>query len=86
MIARCAIRSGFAASPRSAGIIARATAWKVNAACAALPFLRTWYNDCTLCNPKRLCRFDPLCGDYTGSHGLESKCRMRGASFPARVV
>ena len=38
------------------------------------------------CNPKRLLRFAPLRGDYTGSYGLESKCRMRGASFPARVV
>lgn len=30
MIARCAIRSGSAASPRSAGIIPGATVWKVN--------------------------------------------------------
>ena len=38
------------------------------------------------CDPKRILRFAPLRGDYTGSHGLESKCRMRGASFPAHVV
>ena len=38
------------------------------------------------CNPKRLLRFALLCGDYTGTHGLESKCRVRGASCPALVV
>ena len=33
------------------------------------------------CNPKRLCRFAPLCGDYTGTHGLESKCRFAALPF-----
>ena len=37
--------------PRFAGLMPEATAWKVNAASAALPFLRMWYNDCTMCNP-----------------------------------
>ncbi len=33
------------------------------------------------CNPKRLLRFAPRCGDYTGSHGLESKCRCAALPF-----
>ena len=65
MIARCAIRSGFAASPRSAGIIPGATAWKVNAACAALPFLRAWYNDCTFVQSEAALPLHPaLRGSY----------------------
>lgn len=37
-----------------------------------------------LCNLKRLLRCAPL--DYTGTHGLERKCRMRGASFSGLAV
>lgn len=33
------------------GLYPRSTAWKVNAACAALPFLRTWYNNRTRYDP-----------------------------------
>ena len=73
MIARCAIRSGFAASPRSAGIIPGPTAWKVNAALRRFLSCARGIMIARSCNPKRLCRFAPLCGDYTGTHGLESK-------------
>ena len=33
--------------PVSQGLYPQSTAWQVNAACAALPSLRSWYNDCT---------------------------------------
>ena len=77
MIARCAIRSGRAASPCwRRDYTRKSTAWEVNAADAPLPSQRTWYNDCTLCNPKRQGRFALLAqGLYPEIHGLGSKCR-----------
>ena len=44
MIALYAIRTDAIGPPRFAGIIPGSMAWKVNAAGAALPFLRPWYN------------------------------------------
>ena len=33
------------------------------------------------CDPKRILRFALLRRDYTGSHGLESKCRCAALPF-----
>ena len=59
MIARCAIRSGSAASPRSAGIIPGATAWKVNAAARRFLSCARSIMIAHSCNPKRLPRSAP---------------------------
>ena len=86
MIAQSAIQPGIRAARLCRDYTGEPRLGKKMPPEATLPFLRAWYNDHTLCNPKRMLRFALLRRDYTGSHGLESKCRVRGASFPARVV
>ena len=43
--------------------------------------VKPWYNDCTLCNPKRILRFALLRRDSTGIYGLERKCRCAALPF-----
>lgn len=42
--------------------------------------------NCMLCNQKGISRVALLRRDDTGTHGLESKCRMCGAALSAFAV
>ena len=43
--------------------------------------VKPWYNDCTLCNPKRRIRFALLRRDSAGTYGLERKYRCAALPF-----
>ena len=63
-----------------------ATAWKVNAACAALPFPRTWYNDCTMCNPDRLRGLPRCAGIIPGATAWKVNAAARRFLSRARGI